>query len=80
MSTADTINTWFQERLACGPIARDTEAYNQASAALPDLISRLEPAQQAERLDPPAPDAAPRKGAKITPADPPAPDGPATTE
>lgn len=41
MSTADAVNEWFRERLACGPIARDTDAYNQAFAALPDLIARL---------------------------------------
>ncbi len=44
MNTApisDTVNTWFAERLATGAIARNTEAYNQAVAALPDLIARL---------------------------------------
>lgn len=41
MSISDTVNTWFRERLACGALARDTEAYNQVSAALPDLIARL---------------------------------------
>jgi hypothetical protein len=47
MSTADSVanvvNTWFSERLASGPLARDTPAYNQVVSALPDLISRLAP-------------------------------------
>jgi hypothetical protein len=41
MSRADTVNTWFRERLATGALARDTPAYNQVAAALPDLIGRL---------------------------------------
>ncbi len=46
---ADTVNAWFAARLACGAIARDTDAYNQALAALPDLVARLTgtPAEQA---------------------------------
>ena len=56
MSTADLINDWFRERCAGGALGRDTEAYNQVVAALPDLIARL---------DPPAPAADPAaKGAK----------------
>lgn len=47
MSIADTVNTWFTERLANGPLARDTEAYNQAVSALPDLIERLTPTTDA---------------------------------
>jgi hypothetical protein len=42
MPVADIVNAWFKERLANGAIARDTAAYNQAHAALPDLISRLD--------------------------------------
>lgn len=44
MSVADIVNTWFAEKCACGALARDTEAYNQVAAALPDLIARLSPA------------------------------------
>lgn len=44
MPIADTVNGWFAERLQCGPLARDTEAYNQVVTALPDLIARLTPA------------------------------------
>ena len=44
MTTADIVNTWFRECIACGAIARDTPAYNQAVAALPDLLVRLDPA------------------------------------
>jgi hypothetical protein len=44
MSTADTVRAWFSERLANGPLARDTAAYNQVFAAIPDLIARLDPA------------------------------------
>ena len=43
MSLADTINTWFAERIACGAIARDTDAYNQARVAKNDLIALLDP-------------------------------------
>lgn len=43
MTTADIVNTWFRERIACAAIARDTPAYNQAFGALPDLIARLDP-------------------------------------
>ena len=41
MTTADIVNSWFSDRLANGALARNTEAYNQAHAALPDLIARL---------------------------------------
>ncbi len=44
MSVADIVNSWFTENCAGGPLARDTEAYNQVVAALPDLIARLTPA------------------------------------
>ena len=41
---ADIVDTWFAQRLACGPVAHNTEAYNQVTAALPDLIAALSPA------------------------------------
>ena len=41
MSIADIVNTWFTENCAGGPLARDTEAYNQVVTALPDLTARL---------------------------------------
>ena len=40
-SIADTVNGWFADRIATGAIGRNTEAYNQAQAALADLITRL---------------------------------------
>ena len=43
MSVRETVNAWFGERIATGAIARDTDAYNQAFAALDDLITRLDP-------------------------------------
>lgn len=43
MSVADTVSTWFRERLAGGALARDTAAYNQVLQALPDLTARLGP-------------------------------------
>ena len=44
ISCADIVNEWFRERIAAGAIARNTEAYNQASQALPVLIKRLDDA------------------------------------
>lgn len=44
MSTADIVNSWFSEKLAGGPLAQSTAAYNQAREALPVLIERLEAA------------------------------------
>ena len=44
MNTADIVNSWFREKLAGGPLAQNTEAYNQAREALPVLIERLETA------------------------------------
>ena len=41
MPITDIVNTWFAENCAGGPLARDTEAYNQVVGALPDLIARL---------------------------------------
>lgn len=41
MSITDIVNTWFTESCGGGPLARDTEAYNQVVTALPDLIARL---------------------------------------
>jgi hypothetical protein len=42
MSNAEIVNAWFHEKIANGPIARDTPAYNQAFAAKADLIARLD--------------------------------------
>lgn len=50
MQTADTVNSWFRDRLSSGPIARDTEAYNQLVEALPDLVTRLTPAPAATQV------------------------------
>jgi len=63
MSTTDTINDWFRERIACGAVARDTEAYAQVLGALPDLVARL---------DPPAPEPAayPAPKARVAKAEP----------
>lgn len=52
----ETVHAWFGERLANGAIARNTEAYNQAVAALPDLIARLDP-EAALPTPTPTPDA-----------------------
>lgn len=35
------VQGWFTDKIAGGAIARDTEAYNQAMQARPDLIARL---------------------------------------
>ena len=44
-SSVDEINAavdrWFGGRIATAAIARDTEAYNQALNAVPDLKARL---------------------------------------
>lgn len=48
MSHADIVNQWFQDRLRGGPLARDTEAYNQASNAIADLIERLDASRPPE--------------------------------
>lgn len=48
MSVDDIVKTWFTENCAGGPLARDTEAYNQVVGALPDLISRLTPPAPAD--------------------------------
>lgn len=48
MSVADIVNTWFIENCAGGPLARNTEAYNQVVTALPDLIARLTPPAPAD--------------------------------
>lgn len=47
MTTADIVNSWFSEKLAGGPLAQSTAAYNQAREALPVLIERLETAATA---------------------------------
>lgn len=57
MSVSDIVNSWFREKLAGGPVAQSTEAYNQAQAALPVLIERLEaaaaaPAKKTKAADP----------------------------
>lgn len=44
MPISDIVNSWFREKLAGGPLAQSTEAYNQAHEALPSLIERLEAA------------------------------------
>lgn len=74
MSVRDTINEWFRTHLASGPLARDTEAYNQVRGALPDLIAQLDPSDVAPVPEPETqPDAAPTpeadkatKGSKST--------------
>jgi len=48
MSKADLVNEWFRQSLSGGPLARDTEAYNQVVGALPGLIAKLD-------ASPPAP-------------------------
>ena len=61
-TTADIVNIWFSERLATGAIARNTEAYNQAAAAVTELIARLSPAPApAADAAPATPKAAPAK-------------------
>lgn len=70
MSVRDTINDWFRTRLASGPLARDTEAYNQVMGALPDLIARLDPADAPAEPEPEI--EKPTKSAKGAPVDPPA--------
>ena len=53
MPTIDAIlgvvDTWFVERIACGPIAQHTPAYNQALAAKGELKTRV-----AALFEPPA--------------------------
>lgn len=52
MSKADIVNSWFTQRLGCsGPLARDTEAYNQVVGALPDLIGQLDSAEATATTD-----------------------------
>lgn len=59
LSTADHVNSWFRDTCTNGPLARDTEAYNQVVTALPDLIARLDaaaaPAPAEEAPPPPSP-------------------------
>jgi hypothetical protein len=38
---ADMIDAWFNQNFACGAIARDTNAFNQAFAAKDDLKKRF---------------------------------------
>jgi hypothetical protein len=76
MSVRDTVNEWFRTRLASGPVARDTEAYNQVVGALPALIAQLDPAEVPVEVEPDKP----TKGAKPTPVDPPAPSAPADAQ
>lgn len=63
MTIADTINTWFAEQIATGPIARSTDAYNQALAAKEALIAALDTPAPAPA--PAAPTAAEKAAAKI---------------
>lgn len=65
MSSRSIVDTWFRERLAGGPVARDTPAYNQVRDALPDLIARLDAASPA-----PSPAPSPAKAAKAAKAAP----------
>lgn len=49
----EAIDKWFGQRIACGTIARNTEAYNQAHeavAALKDALAPL-PIQPASAAD-----------------------------
>ena len=41
MAISDITNSWFADHMATGPIARYTEAYNQAVEAMPALIAAL---------------------------------------
>ena len=59
MSIKDTVFAWFNDRLANGAIARDTEAYNQAFTALNDLVARLDPPAPEPTPEPPADSAPP---------------------
>lgn len=59
------IDTWFAERIACGPIARFTPAYNQALEAKDDLKARIAALFAPERT-------APSKGAAQPQPEPPA--------
>jgi hypothetical protein len=70
MSKADIVNAWFNERMRGGALARDTDAYNQVVAAIPDLIARLDAA------DAPAPAAAAKPASAPSPPATPAPDPP----
>jgi hypothetical protein len=73
MPNADIVNGWYRERLCSGPLARDTEAYNQVVAALPDLIARLD-AAEAPLVAPEPPSVAPappKAAAAAAPATPP---------
>ncbi|MGD0144682.1 MAG: hypothetical protein ABSC92_16140 [Rhizomicrobium sp.] len=38
---ADAIDAWFNRNFATGPIARDTDAFNQAFRAKDDLKKRF---------------------------------------
>ncbi len=60
MSATEIVNDWFNDRLRAGALGRDTEAYNQVRAALPDLIARLTPEPPAVTVPPPAPAATPQ--------------------
>ena len=39
---SQTINEWYSERLRGGPLAQNTEAYNQVFQAKADLVARLQ--------------------------------------
>jgi hypothetical protein len=38
---ADMVDAWFNQNFASGPIARDTDAFNQAFQAKDDLKKRF---------------------------------------
>lgn len=73
MSAREIVHAWFQERLASGRIARDTDSYNQVFGALPDLIARLDPSEAPAA---PAPEAGPEKVAEKPAVEIPVPDAP----
>lgn len=72
MSVRDIVHDWFRQRLASGAVARDTEAYNQVVAALPDLIAQLDPSDVAP--------IAPAALADAKPAEPPVPSEPPASD
>jgi len=46
------IDQWFRGNIACGAIARNTEAYNQAHAAVAALKDQLAPLGQPKPAQP----------------------------
>lgn len=39
---SQTVSAWFADRLHGGPLAQNTEAYNQVFQAKADLVARLQ--------------------------------------